>query len=480
MRIVAVDQGTTSTRALVVNGDGYPRMVASVPHKQYFPRAGWVEHDPNELLAAIRHCLSQAGPVDAVGLANQGESCLAWDGRTKKAISPVIVWQDNRTEPKIASMRSKGLEAITLQRSGLPLDSYFSASKLAWLFDNVDQAESLAHSGDLRLGTTDAFFLDVLADVYVTDLSTASRTGLLNLETGDWDETLCDLFGVPSECLPHIVDTVGAIGTIKCAGSDARVVTSIVDQQAALYGHGCRKSGDTKITFGTGAFALMLADKRPDRDQMAGTGLLPTVAWKRADEPPMYALEGGVLTASAALNWAKRVGLVEDGASFEDLPDDSALGRGLAFVPAFAGLACPYWRRDVRGALLGLSLDTTKQDIVLAIIEGVACRGAEVIESLHAQGGHIPVLRVDGGLSANARFRQVLADVTGHNVIVPSSGELTAEGVLQLAAESCGAKVILPEAQAEVVPNDTPHGQQILANFKRAIALACEWPGVSA
>lgn len=480
MRVVAVDQGTTSTRALLVNDDGQPRLVASVPHKQYFPQAGWVEHDPQELLAAIKYCLTQAGRSDAIGLANQGESCLAWDGRTKQPISPVIVWQDNRTEQKIASMRSEGLEAITLQRSGLPLDSYFSASKLAWLFNNVDQAKSLAQSGHLRLGTTDAFFLDVLADEYVTDLSTASRTGLLNLETGDWDETLCDLFGVPGECLPRIVDTVGAIGTIKCAGTYAQVVTSIVDQQAALYGHGCRKAGDIKITFGTGAFALMLADKRPDLNQMAKTGLLPTVAWKRAGEPPMYAFEGGVFTASAALNWAQRAGLVDSDASFEDLPQDSALTRGLAFVPAFAGLACPYWRRDVRGTLLGLSLDTTKQDIVLAIIEGVACRGAEVIESLHAQGGYIPVLRIDGGLSANVRFRQVLADVTGHSVIRPSSGELTAEGVLQLAAQSCGANVILPKAQQAVAPRDRPQGRQMLATFKRAVALACEWPGVSA
>ena len=218
MTIAAIDQGTTSTRSLALAGDGSVAVVKALEHRQIYPRAGWVEHDPEELVANILACAAAVPDLEALGIDNQGESCLAWNAETKEAISPVIVWQDNRTAETVERLKADKAEALTLARAGLPLDSYFSASKLAWLFDNAPEAKALHAKGKLRLGTTDAFFLDRLTGRSVTDITTASRTSLLNLETGDWDPDLCDLFGVPLESLPRIVPTTGDFGAVKING----------------------------------------------------------------------------------------------------------------------------------------------------------------------------------------------------------------------------------------------------------------------
>ena len=243
MRIVGIDQGTTSTRALVLNTEGKLEVIHSVEHRQLYPQTGWVEHDPEELVNNIQQCVNVAGIVDAIGIDNQGESCLAWDARTKQALSPVIVWQDSRTIDEIERLRSEGLENEVLNRAGLPLDPYFSASKLGWLLKNLPAVKNALTLGTLRLGTTDAFFLDRLTGRYVTDVSTASRTSLMNLQHQQWDETLCQIFGVPLDVLPEIVPTTGDFGSMSTEFGETPVTASVVDQQAALYGFGCRKKG---------------------------------------------------------------------------------------------------------------------------------------------------------------------------------------------------------------------------------------------
>ena len=303
MTILAIDQGTTSTRALCVHADGRTEVTHVVKHRQFYPQLGRVEHDADELIAAIEACIEASPQASAIGIDNQGESCLAWHAETRRAITPVIVWQDNRTQTTIEKLKLDGYEDRVLQLTGLPLDSYFSASKLAWILHHSEEAVSLLREGKLRMGTTDAYFLDRLAGRFVTDISTASRTSLMNLQSGEWDSELCDLFGVPMQVLPEIVPTTGVLGEITQHGRSVAVSASVVDQQASLYGHGCRQVGDSKITFGTGAFALAVTGNEPL--QSPEQGLLPTVAWQMTGSKPVYALDGGVYCAGSAVEWAR-------------------------------------------------------------------------------------------------------------------------------------------------------------------------------
>lgn len=307
MAVLAIDQGTTSTRAIRVDDAGNRDIVRVASHRQFYPQPGRVEHDPEELIKNISLCIDQCPDITAIGIDNQGESCLAWDAETKKAICPVIVWQDDRTRPEIEDLKSRGLESLILERAGLPLDSYFSGAKLGWIMKNIPEARRLHAQGRLRLGTTDAFFLDRLTGRFATDISTASRTSLMALADGTWDETLCRLFKVPMDALPEILPTTADFGHVTSKGRSIPVTASVVDQQAALYGHGARKPGDAKITFGTGAFALVVTGHTPF--QSPDQGLLPTAAWKLQDGKTVFALDGGVFSAGSAVNWAKSLGL---------------------------------------------------------------------------------------------------------------------------------------------------------------------------
>jgi glycerol kinase len=447
MRALAIDQGTTSTRALLVDETG-ATILHAVEHRQIYPSPGHVEHDPEELIANLMSCLSAAPDVDCVGLANQGESCLAWDGATGRAITPVIVWQDARTAATCERLKNEGAEALTLARAGLPLDPYFSASKLGWIMSNVPGARSLLAAGRLRLGTTDAFFRDRLTGSFATDPSTASRTSLLDIATRAWDPDLCALFGVPIEALPAIVPTTGPLATLP---GGHRLTASIVDQQAALYGHGTRKAGDAKITFGTGAFALALAD-----GPAAPSGVLPTIAWVEDGKPPVYALDGGVYAASSAVNFARQLGLF---CTFDDInrfDAEPAIARGIAFVPALSGLACPHWDRKARGAWMGLSLDTTPIDMSQAVLEGVAFRMAEVIDAMALKNSSAPPVSIDGGMSRNPWFCQFLADVLARPVRISDEPELTALGCAQLAARGAGGDISHKQKGRTVQPRPVP------------------------
>lgn len=483
MRFAAIDQGTTSTRALVVDESGKLDVVQSIEHKQYYPHAGWVEHDPEELIANIKSCAQALGDVAAIGLDNQGESCLAWDSETKCALSNVIVWQDKRTAETIEALKQQGTEAEVLARAGLPLDPYFSAAKLAWIIKNLPAAQDALRRGTLRLGTTDAFFLDRLTGHFVTDASTASRTSLMNLETLEWDATLCALFGVPLECLPEITPTIGDFGTLNTAHGPRPITASIVDQQAALYGVGARTAGDAKITFGTGAFALVLTGDAPHRAPKQG--LLPTVAWQFPGAAPVYALDGGVYSAGAAINWAKSLGLF--GAFSEinqfDSPCatscatsgaiSSAISRGLAFVPALAGLGCPHWEPEARGVWLGLGLEHNAQDMVQSVLEGVALRTAQTINAMEAMVPLRGAIAIDGGMSANPYFTQFLADVLERTVRPATLPEMTGYGTAQLAAK--GAGLALPDwTDFSTLPAKTDR-RAARARFDKACDISRQW-----
>ena len=434
MPILAIDQGTTSTRAMRVDDNGKFEITAVIRHAQHYPRDGWVEHDPEELIASIENCIQSTPDVSAIGIDNQGESCLAWHADSKQAVSPVIVWQDNRTHDVIEHLKLDGHEARVLEISGLPLDSYFSASKLAWILENCEDARTLHQQGKLRMGTTDAYFLDRLGGHFVTDITTASRTSLLNLQTGQWDDELCELFGVPIEVLPEIVATTGKLGEITTPSGNVMVTASVVDQQASLYGHGCRKPGDAKITFGTGAFALALTGDQPLRSPEQG--LLPTIAWQKDQSPPLYALDGGVYCAGSAVEWGKNLGLFTDYEQINQFDKTTAIERGLVFIPALSGLACPHWDRHAVGIWRGMSLATSPLDLAQSILEGVALRASEVIQAMSEFTAVGDSISIDGGLTANPYFCQFLANTLDRQVSVKPLAELTAIGTAQLAGAS--------------------------------------------
>jgi len=469
---LAIDQGTTGTKAHLLRGDGTFETLTGFEHKQIYPRAGWVEHDPEELIAHLQASLAQSKSISAIGMANQGETVIAWDAVTKRSIHNAIVWQDARTSDATERLKSDGAEDITLKLAGLPLDPYFSASKLRWLLDNVPEAQTLRREGRLRFGTSDSYFLDRLAGTFATDVTTASRTSLMNLETLQWDPHLADLFGVPIECLPEIRATTSAFGSI----GDVPVTASLVDQQAALFGHGCRRTGDAKITFGTGAFALAVAGSTVPRD--AAGGLESTIAWKLGDAPCAYALQGGIYNAASAVNWARSLGLFSDYAEIDAFTASSAISRGIVFVPALSGLSAPYWDRRAAGLWLGMGLDTTKADMMQALLEGIALLAGTVMTAIDKLSPLAPLLSIDGGLSRNRYFTQFLAEALGKRIRVPSSAELTGLGAAQLAMLGAGLAQLdtlaAPAPRAELSPQ-APPSADLRARFADAIARSKAW-----
>ncbi len=473
-RILALDQGTTSTKAYRADDDGFT-LVGTRTHRQIRPAPGWVEHDAAELLSHLRELIELADPCDVAGLANQGETVVAWDAATKRPLHHAIVWQDDRTSTALARMKAEGIETLTLDRSGLPLDPYFSASKLRWLLDNAEGAADLRRQGRLRLGTSDAFFLDALTGRFATDVSTASRTGLMDLRRRSWDEDLCAAFGVPLDCLPEIRPTVGEFGTLP---GGTRLVASAVDQQASLFGHGCRTPGDLKITFGTGAFALGLTGSAPM--DVGSSGLLPTCAWQIGNAEAVYALDGGILTAGAALEWLKAVGLVEGFEALDALDGPSAVERGLVFVPALAGLGAPYWDRSARGGWIGLDLSTSRDDLVRAVLEGIAFRAAEVVAAFERTAGHSAArVSVDGGLSQSRYFGTFLASALGRGIEVSEHPDLTAWGLVEFCRLAGGhASDLAGYPRRRLVEASAPLPPQHYDRFADALSRLRGWaPG---
>lgn len=437
MLVAGIDQGTTSTKGLVLGPDGIASTLPGLPHRQSFPAPGLVEHDARELLANVRATADAAihAGATSLGLANQGETVIAWNRDTGEPLAPAIVWQDQRTASAIGRLASDGVAAEVAARSGLPLDCYFSASKLRWLLDNAPGAHKLAARGRLGLGTSDSYFIERLTGRYATDPTTASRTSLMNLAGCTWDEQLGEIFGVPVELLPEIVDDRQPVGELRTDAGTATLHAGAVDQVAALYGHGCRTIGSGKVTIGTGAFALIVASEGPP--QSMPTGSVPSAAWLSRNSR-VYAADGGVYSAAAAVDWLLRIGVLRDHAELADLAGESAASHGAFFVPALAGLAFPHWDRTATGLLIGLDVSTSRETVIKAVLEGIAFRIAEVLDGL----GFAPQtpVPIDGGLSRSNYFTQFLADVSGRSLLLRDDVEVTSLGVAQLAA-ACAAGV---------------------------------------
>jgi glycerol kinase len=463
-RVLAIDQGTTATKAYLRNTDGLFSFCSSMEHPQIYPRPGWVEHDPEILLSNIKNFIEAATGFEALGMDNQGETVVAWDGVSGQPVYNAIVWQDQRTSDFTEKLKSKGAEQLTLERAGLPLDPYFSASKLSWILSNVPRAAELLEKGRLRMGTSDSFLIFHLTGEYATDVTTASRTSLMNLRAGNWDQDLCELFGIPIEILPEIRPTTAHFGVLKSKGRDIPLSASVVDQQAALIGHSCFKPGQTKATFGTGVFALANIGEQVKSDH--AHGILSTVAWQLMGSKPVYAVDAGVYNAGSAVDWIKKIGLFSQFTDLDRFDKPSAVSRKIVFVPALSGLACPYWDRSAAGMWMGLSLEVTREYLCQAVLEGVALRTAQLLDAIFHLTGRQDSISVDGGLINNSYFCQFLSDVTQCQIIVPSSPDITAYGTARLALVGSGIRKDLAELAPAEKPKKVVIPRQDLTHLK--------------
>lgn len=446
--ILALDQGTTSSRAIVFDDQGQPVAVAQQEFLQSYPQPGWVEHDPETLWrtqAAVavevlaKACIT-ARQVAAIGIANQRETTLLWERASGKAVAPAIVWQDRRTADACAQLRAAGREAAIRSRTGLLLDPYFSATKLAWLLDSQPGLRARAEAGELAFGTVDCWLMWKLTGgaVHVTDASNASRTLLFDLHLGDWSDNLLAEFGIPRAVLPSVVDSSGVLGEVSTVPELAGlpIAALIGDQQGALAGQGCFTAGLAKNTYGTGCFLLMHAGHVPPTPP---EGLLSTVAGRRGGALS-YALEGSVFVGGAVVQWLRDgLGLVASSGEVEALAASVPDSGGVAFVPAFVGLGAPYWDPHARGAIFGLTRGTTGAHIARAALESIALQVADLVGALE-QETSLPLteLRVDGGAAANNLLLQLQADLLGRPVVRPLVTETTALGAAYLAGLAVG------------------------------------------
>ena len=446
--ILALDQGTTSSRSLLFDARGRVVALAQREFTQHFPRPGWVEHDPAEIwdtqLATIAEVLraAQATPRDiaAVGITNQRETTVLWDRATGVPVAPAIVWQDRRTAPACERLRSAGYEPEIAARTGLLLDPYFSGTKLDWLLDENPGTRSRAERGELAFGTIDSWLLFKLTGHrrHVTDVTNASRTLLMDLRTGNWADRLLDLFRVPRACLPEIVDSclerTSAV-EIEIEGVKLPVTGIAGDQQAALFGQACFTPGMAKNTYGTGCFALMNTGNAP---QTSRHRLLTTVAWRRGTS--QYALEGGVFMGGATVQWLRDgLGMIRSSGEIEALAASVPDTGDVYLVPAFAGLGAPQWDAAARGAIVGLTRGTTRAHVARAALESIAFQTADLIEAMQQDAGRpLSELRVDGGAARNDLLLQFQADLLGVPVLRPANTETTAFGAAALAGLGVG------------------------------------------
>ncbi len=446
--ILALDQGTTSSRAIVFDDTGQVLGTAQQELTQIFPRSGWVEQDAEEIwstqLATARAALAQAGlnaeSIAAIGITNQRETTVVWDRASGRPIANAIVWQDRRTAGLCEQLRVQGVEALFTGRTGLLLDAYFSGTKVRWLLDHVEGARTHAEKGGLAFGTVDTWLIWKLTGgrIHATDISNASRTMMFNIHTRDWDDKLLGLLRVPRALLPKVVDSSAICGECDSThfGRSLPIAGIAGDQQAALFGQQCTRSGMVKNTYGTGCFMLMHTGARPVDSH---NRLLTTVAWK-IGETVEYALEGSVFIAGAAVQWLRDgLGIIRTSAEVEPLARSVPDTGGAYLVPAFAGLGAPYWDPHARGALVGMSRGTTAAHVARATLESIAYQTADVLEAMHADSGiAVTELRVDGGATQNDLLMQFQADVLGVPVVRPKIYETTALGAAYLAGLAVG------------------------------------------
>ena len=464
--ILAIDQGTTGTTALLVDVEGNIVAQGYQEFTQYYPHPGWVEHDPEEIwnatLQAIDALFGETVPnIIALGIANQRETTLIWDRHTGKPIHPAIVWQCRRTADRCTSLEKQGVAGEIRQKTGLVLDAYFSATKIAWMLDNVDGARARAERGELAFGTVDTWLLWKLTDgaVHKTDWTNAARTLLFNINTLSWDDTLLEIFNIPKAILPEVYPSANNFGTAsfyrnfwletfgKNVGLDGIPIAGIAgDQQAALFGQLCTEPGMVKNTYGTGCFLMLnTGAEKVETD----SGLLTTLACS-LDENPVYALEGSVFVAGAAVQWLRDgIQIIDNAAETAEIAYSIPDSGGVFVVPAFTGLGAPYWDAEARGAILGLTRGSTRAQVIRATLESIAYQSADVVTAMVTDAGmKIDRLHVDGGATANDFLMQFQADILGIDVERPAHIESTGLGAAYLAGLTTGMWNDIAELEA--------------------------------
>jgi glycerol kinase len=493
--IGAIDQGTTSTRFIVFDRAGRIVSTAQREHRQLYPQPGWVEHDPDEIWRATQQVIAdamhagglRAGDLAAIGITNQRETTIVWDRRTGAAIYNAIVWQDTRVADAVGELARDGGPDRFRQKTGLPLATYFSALKIQWILKNVPGAREKAAAGELLFGTVDTFLLWQLTGgasggIHVADVTNASRTQLMNLETLAWDPEILEICGIPAAILPRIASSSEHFGKAQLAVIKDVPITGILgDQQAALVGQTCFEPGEAKNTYGTGSFLLMNTGKRPMPSKF---GLLTTVAYKFGAQAACYALEGSIAITGALVQWLRdNLGIIQQSADIESLAAAVPDNGGVYFVPAFSGLYAPYWKTSARGVIAGLTRHSNKSHIARAALEATAFQTREVLEAMEKDSG-IPmaVLRTDGGMVENNLLMQFQADILNIPVVRPAVKETTALGAAYAAGLAVGFYRDQSELRANWAvdrtwePRMNENVRKAMFNsWKKAVARSFDW-----
>lgn len=444
--IVAIDQGTTSCRALLINEKGVIEGIAQKEFTQIFPKSGWVEHDPEEILETqievlnevVNDCKIDTSSIGAIGITNQRETTIVWDRTTGKPIYNAIVWQDIRTAKLCEQLKEAGLSEYVRTNTGLVIDSYFSGTKVKWILDHVERATELAKKGDLLFGTVDTWLIWKMTNgvVHVTDYTNASRTMMYNIQTLSWDDQLLEALNIPKSMLPAVQPSSSLFGEVELNGCKIPICGVAGDQQAALFGQACFESGMAKNTYGTGCFMLMHTGNQLSHSK---NGLLTTLACSLSERPE-YALEGSIFIAGAAIQWLRDgLKIIKEAGDSEAKAMEVKDDHDVYVVPAFAGLGAPYWDMYARGAIFGLTRDTSTNHICKATLESLAYQTKDVLEAMEKDSGlSIEILKVDGGAVANNFLMQFQADILGVNVERPEVTETTAMGAAYLAGIHIG------------------------------------------
>lgn len=493
--ILAIDQGTTSTRAMIFDHSGSVVSTGQLEHRQIFPQAGWVEHDPAEIWNNTREVIGQAlskanitrHEIAAVGITNQRETAVVWDRATGEPVYNAIVWQDTRTQSIVDRIANGDVDRFK-DRVGLPLATYFSGTKIAWILENVDGARARAEAGELAFGTTDSWVLWNLTGgpdggVHATDVTNASRTLFMDLATLRWDESILGEFGIPASMLPEIRSSSEVYGTIASSSllREVPVAGILGDQQAATFGQAAFATGESKNTYGTGNFLIVNTGEEIVKST---NGLLTTVAYKLGDGPANYALEGSIAVTGSLVQWLRdNLGIISSAAEVEELARSVEDNGGVYFVPAFSGLFAPHWRPDARGAILGLTRFANRGHIARAALEATAFQTREVLDAVNADAGvNLTELKVDGGMVANGALMQFQADILNVPVIRPVVAETTALGAAYAAGLAVGYWNDLDELRANwqedrrwVPTMDAAERDRLMRNWRKAITKTLDW-----
>ncbi len=445
--ILALDQGTTSSRAIIFDRNGLPLVTAQKEFTQYYPKPGWVEHDPQEIwstqagvaVEALTMARLDSANIAAIGITNQRETTIVWNRKTGKPVHNAIVWQDRRTADYCDQLKKEGHSRTILEKTGLIIDAYFSATKIRWILDNVKGARKLAEDGQLAFGTVDSWLIWNLTKgkLHITDVTNASRTMLFNIHNLEWDEDLLDIFNIPSGMLPDVKSSSEIYGNTEGQFSTAIPVAGIAgDQQAALFGQMCIEPGMVKNTYGTGCFMVMNIGNKPIESK---SRLLTTIAWKIGNDT-QYALEGSIFIAGAVVQWLRdSLGIIAQSGDVEKLASKVKDSEGVYFVPAFAGLGAPHWNQHARGTLVGITRGSTSAHIARAALDSIAYQTLEVLQAMQKDSGiNIRELRVDGGATVNNQLMQFQSDLLQTKVVRPKITETTALGAAYLAGLAVG------------------------------------------